>query len=55
LSNLFQNSFKSHGALSIGLRVKKTSDGLLSSEDLKRGEGDNHPSRQYTPFADMRL
>jgi hypothetical protein len=28
--------------LSFGAKRKKTSDGLLSSEDLKEGEGDNY-------------
>ena len=36
LINFVQNRFKSHdGAPFIGAKRKKTSDGLLSSEDLK--------------------
>ena len=36
LVNFFEDSFKSHGyALFIRAKWKKTSDGLLSSEDLK--------------------
>ena len=40
LVNFVQNCFESHGLCPflLGLRGRKTSDGLLSSEDLKEGE-----------------
>jgi hypothetical protein len=39
LVDFIENRFKSHDMpLSLGLRREETSDGLLSSEDLKEGK-----------------
>ena len=44
LVNFVQNCFESHGLCPflLGLRGRKTSDGLLSSEDLKEGKGGDY-------------
>ena len=48
LVNFVEDSFKSHGcALFIRAKWKKTSDGLLSSEDLKEEKVVTTPTYQY--------
>jgi hypothetical protein len=56
LSNFVENSFKSHGyALFIQAKWNKTSDGLLSSEDLKEEKVVTTPSCTISPYSAHRF